>query len=221
MPNAKSSKSGQRRRQKRAGRGSGTTGLTSLRVGLPDRFRVTMPYSTYQVFAPAAGAVAYYTFRGNSVFDPDFTGVGTTAFTYTQLSGLYNRYRVVSSKLFVDAVNTGTTALTVVVQATIANAPASATNIIGQRHVAEGSISPNGPVAWKHVASAKTHAIFGVPESQVMSEDDFAGLTGGNPNNVWYWHVSVFNPGGVAGAANVRVRIDYEVFWSMPLLIAP
>jgi len=220
MPNGKQSKKQQRRRSGK-NKTQKISGLTTVSVGLPDRFHVVMPYGTYFIGAPGAGVQSWNSFRGNSIFDPDFSGAGTTAFAYTQLAGLYNRYRVLSSKIVVEVTNSGTVPLRCSIVATIANAPPTATALPGQRHIAQGMVGTTGTVGWKHTARAPTARIFGVPEAQVLSEDDFAGLVGGNPNNVWYWHVVMFNPGGAAGACNVSIRIEYDVVWSMPLLMAP
>lgn len=215
-------KSKQRRNKRQAkGKQPSVSGLTTLNVGFPDRFRIKHAYGTYFIGAPAAGAQSWQSFRGNSVYDPDFSGAGTTAFSYTQASTIYNRYRVLSSRLVVEATNTGTTPLRFTVLAAIVNAPPAASFVPGQRHIAQGIVGTTGTVGWRHTAHARTSAIFGVPESQVLSEDDFAGVVGGNPNNVWYWHVVIFNPGAVAGACSVSIRVEYETVWSMPLALAP
>jgi len=221
MANNKAMQSKKQRKAKRSGKAPAISGLTTISTGFPDRFKIKQSYGTYFIGAPGAGVQSWNSFRGNSVFDPDFSGAGTTAFGYTQLSAIYNRYRVLGSKITVDVTNTGTVPLRISIVATIVNAPPTATALPGQRHIAQGMVGTTGTVGWKHTAMARTAAIFGVPESQVMSEDDFAGLVGGNPNNVWYWHVVMFNPGGVAGACNVSVRIEHDVAWSMPLLLAP
>lgn len=179
-----------------------------------------MSYASIVSLAPAAGTVSINSYRGNGVYDPDFTGVGTTAYTYSQLSALYNRYRVIGSRIFVNFTNTGTGVQTHLLQASIANSPPTTVQWFGGRHMARGTTSPGKP-AFTHIASARTAKIFGVPESQVMSEDDFAGLVGGNPNNVWYWHIGSYNPTAAATTGTVDVRIEYDVIWSMPLNIAP
>lgn len=217
MPSKQNKRSKRQKKQK----SPGVTGLTTVKLGMPDRLMTTMSYGTYILGAPAAGAQSWNSFRGNSVYDPDFSGGGTTAFTYSQLSLIYNRYRVLGSRIVVEITNYGTVPLRCAIVASITNTPPTASLLPGQRHVAQGMIGTTGTVGWKHVASARTARIFGVPEKQVLAEDDFAGLVGGNPNNVWYWHLVFFNPGAAAGACNVSVRIEYDVAWSMPLLLAP
>ncbi len=197
------------------------SGLTTVSLGFPDRFRIKHPYGTYFIGVPAAGAQSWQSFRGNSVYDPDFSGAGSTAFSYTQASAIYNRYRVLGSRITVEATNTGTVPLRFSIIAAIVNSPPTATNVPGQRHVAQGIVGTTGTVGWKHTAMARTSAIFGVPEAQVLSEDDFAGVVGGNPNNVWYWHVVMYNPGAAAGSCSISIRIEYDTVWSMPLALAP
>lgn len=214
-PGAKRTKRSHKRVEKLA-----VSGLSSIRSGLPDRFRVTMPYASICSIAPGAGTVANYSYRGNSLFDPDFTGTGTTAFTYTQLSALYNRYRVISARIHVSFVNTSAGVLTHLLQASIANAPPTAVNMFGARHVARNTTSPGRP-SWEHKAQVYTHAVYGVPKAQVLSEDDFAGLVGGSPNNPWYFHLTSYNPTATAATSTAEVRIEYEVVWSMPLNVAP
>lgn len=210
----------QSKRSKKAG-SPPLAGLTNVRIGFADRFHSVMPYGTYQQFVPGAGSLTTYSFRGNSVYDPDFTGGGTVAIGYAQLSTLYNRFRVVGSKITVKAANSGTSPVTCFIIASPTNSPGNAVSQMMARHMAQGTCSPGGPIEWCHTARASTAAIFGVPSSQVTSEDDFAGLVSANPNNVWYWHVSLFNIGTVAGAMNVQVRIDYDTYWSMPLNAGP
>jgi hypothetical protein len=206
--------------RKRGKRQAPLTGLTDAPGVLPDRLYMRHTYSVYQILAPAAGGSTSYSFRGNSVFDPDFTGAGSIANLYNTFGSLYNRYRVTGSKINVEFVNTGTVPLVFYLIPSIQNAPPSVTAVRGQRHIATGTAAPGGPISWVHTASATTAKIFGVPPVQVLSEDDFAGLTGANPNNVWYWHLLIFNPGGVAGAVNVQVRLEYDTYWSMPLFLA-
>jgi hypothetical protein len=208
------------KRQKRAT--PGIVGLSTVRTGLPDRFKVTMLYGDLGTLAPAAGGSQEKHYRGNSVYDPDFTGVGTTAEAFTQLSALYYRYRVVASRCIIEYMNTGTVPLTVCLAASISSTLPTTFKTIGARHVETKTICPGGPSNWKHTSKVSTAAIFGVPTTQVMCEDDFAGLNTGNPNNVWYWHVWSSNlTGGAAGAVTYTIRIEYDVVWSMPLDLSP
>jgi len=215
---------GRKQRQRnRKGRGSAfaPTGLSTRLVGFADRFRIVHMYTNTVSLSPAAGVASYQSYRGNSVYDPDFSGVGTTAFAYSQASAVYNRYRVLASRIEVLASCTSGT-LQIFLQASINNAPPVATlYTVGQRHVAMGGVSVGGPSVWKHTAVARTAQVFGVPQKQVLSEDDFAGIVGGNPNNVWYYHVVAYNPTAAGATLTLTVRVEYETVWSMPTNLAP
>lgn len=213
---SKTRKSGRGRRRN----GSSMRGLTNTKGVLPDRSSITHTFSSYYVFAPAAGASTIYSFRGNSVWDPDFTGAGGVSTLFNTYASLYNRHRVLSSRISLQFTNLGTAPMTAYLMATILNSPPTALAIWSQRHIATGTCAPGGPICWKHTASAGTAAIFGVPKVQVLSEDDFAAIGGSVPNNVWYWHVLMFNPSAVAGSCSLQLRIEYPTVWSMSLALA-
>jgi hypothetical protein len=222
MPNKMRKQKTRSKKRTNKTRTPGIVGLSTVRVGLPDRFKVTMIYGDLGTLAPGAGSSNEKHYRGNSVYDPDYTGVGTTAEAFSQLSALYYRYRVVASRCIVEFMNTGTVPVTVCLASSISNVLPTTYKVIGFRHCATKTICPGGPSNWRHSANVTTAAIFGVPKMQVLCEDDYAGLNTGNPNNVWYWHLWSNNfTGGVAGAITYTLRIEYDVVWSMPLDLSP
>jgi len=182
-------------------------------------FRGIQRYQGLISLAPAANSASYNVFRWNSVYDPDFSGTGQTAQTYTQLSALYGRYRVMHAKLTVEYVNTAAVALsTFVVLSPATTLGTNIAQILGQRFLWTGGVGgAQGAATLKHTVAAPVGKIYGVPESQVRTEDDFAAVAGGNPNNGVYAHVGVYCPGGSSGAVTMHVTIDYDVVWSLPL----
>jgi hypothetical protein len=67
-------------------------------IGFPDRLRVQLKWSEQysNTGAPLKGNV----FRGNSIFDPDFTGIfSTTPAYYTALKAVYGQYVVLGSRI--------------------------------------------------------------------------------------------------------------------------
>ena len=71
---------------------------------------VKMPYCTSLGLNPGPGGVISHVFRANSIYDPDYTGVGHQPLTHDQYELFYEEYRVVRAELKVTpiAVN-GTT----------------------------------------------------------------------------------------------------------------
>lgn len=56
--------------------------------------------SGFSVTLSALGSYAgYYVFRGNSVYDPDYTGGGVQPYGYDQYMAIFNNYRVVASSI--------------------------------------------------------------------------------------------------------------------------
>lgn len=194
-------------------------GLTSGKLLFPPMFRGKMTYMTAVTLAPAAGVTSYNTFRLNSVFDPDFSGVGSTVAGYTQAAAVYSRYRVMHFSADVEILNQGVSGLyAFCVVNPLNTVGTNFSNIMAQRNVWQKAISSkDGNGAVKHRVSGPIGVFYGVPQSQVRIEDDFAGLTSGHPSNAVYMHVGVYNPAAAAGNAVLNIRITYDVIWSLPL----
>lgn len=75
---------------------------------VPDQMWVQLTYTAIFQYQPAAGT-SQNTFRANSIFDPDFTGVGAQPRYYDQWATMYTSYQVFACK----AENTITTATAV------------------------------------------------------------------------------------------------------------
>lgn len=68
-------------------------------IGFPQQIKVRMKYVDEFVLSSTAGSTATQTFRMNSIFDPDYTGVGHQPYGHDQWTPLYNKYTVLGSKL--------------------------------------------------------------------------------------------------------------------------
>lgn len=79
------------------------TKLSSSRriYGFPDTLRTTVRYCDVKLLTSTASGVAQHAWRMNSLFDPDFTGIGHQPYFYDQFAGVYSTYAVVKSKLIV------------------------------------------------------------------------------------------------------------------------
>lgn len=211
----KKNKQNKRPKQKNGG----TFGLTTTKLLFPSMFRGKMSYEFVGAIAPAAGSVAANVFRFNSVYDPDFTGVGATAAGYGQASALYGRYRVLATKITAQFVNTGSAPLTCfMVVNPVTTVGINIVSILQQRHVWSKSIAAstgNGTIS--HTIGGPVARFYGVPARQVRDEDDFAAVTGANPNNGVFCHIGAYADGAAAGAFTLHVRIEYDVVWSLPL----
>lgn len=68
-------------------------------TGLPNVATVKLNYSTGLALVSTIGNQATYTFRANSIFDPDFTGSGHQPMNFDVWAAQYNHYVVLGSKI--------------------------------------------------------------------------------------------------------------------------
>jgi len=88
------------RRYKRKTRVSRSKKLYSKPLaGLPYKGTFRFRYAQEFTLNPAAAGIAVQVFRANSLFDPDFTGVGHQPNGFDQMMAYYSHFTVISSKL--------------------------------------------------------------------------------------------------------------------------
>lgn len=183
-----------------------------LRNGFPPLMKVDLQYESLITLAPGA-TVASYVLRGNSLFDPDYTGTGHQPRYYDQLTPIYGRYKVLSSAITVEMINgSGTSG------AIFAITPN--TEIITFTSWQQASELPRSktsqivPVAsrypFKLAAQATTKSICGLLPFQV-NDEDWSASVGTNPVQIWYWNVNVAS---IDESTNVqvsfRIRLKYQ-----------
>ncbi len=206
------------RRNRMQRQGKLVRGFTPSANVFPLQMRGKVTYATVLAFAPAAGAISDQVFRLNSIYDPDYTGTGTTALGYTQYAALYQRYRVLGATVRVVWDNMNTNPITAFVCATPNTAISSSIAYIqAQRLSWVGGVGGvGGNSTREHVVSVPIHKAWGCPDKQVRSENDFAAGINANPTNVVYLHVGAYQNGATTGVYNLQVRIEYDVIFSMP-----
>lgn len=219
---AKNSK-GKRSRRAKSTPKSGLSGFEITKTAFPAKWTGIQTYCKTIVLTPAAGLNAVQSFRVNSVYDPDFTGVGATALSYSVLSALYNKYRVISARISVELNNTGAAPVTVLMVASNSSSLSTSLAVNNpQRFTRRITLAAagSGPVTSKFVFNVPVHTIYGVPAQAVLFEDDYAGNAGGNPNNAVYFHVDVHDFGAIAASVYIDTIITYRVHWELPLVEA-
>jgi len=69
--------------------------------GFPEVLRTSLRYQDQYTLTSSSGSAGVWLFRLNSLFDPDLTGVGHQPLYYDQLTGIYQYYRVRSTRMHV------------------------------------------------------------------------------------------------------------------------
>lgn len=205
-----------RKRPAKSARVTGFLGVT--RSLFPPRRRGVMAYDTTLNLSCAASTTTSALFRANSVFDPDFSGIGTTVAGYPQMAAVYTRYRVMSLKAMISTQVTSGTPGVYYIHASNQNfAPTNFSEIMAQKYVyKKGLGGPSGYSLDEHTVSFPIGKIYGVPQSTILAEDDFTGLTSGHPNNPVFLHVG-FLAGGSTTTVLINIRLEFDVIWDTPI----
>ncbi len=222
MPNNKGKKRGANGSKNARKSKRGKAMPSALQI-LPRAFKRT--YLAYvdggDLIESAAGAGTYITYRLNSVYDPNFTGVGTTAVGYTDLSTMFGLFRVVRARVILRwyLVSNGV--------ATVGFLPGP--NSTFTSSLIRWECQPNAMSALiqGNTGGARSVATFdrifdlaqlaGLTAKQYQTDMDFAHLAGANPARGIYGTVYFVGRSASALTAGFSIRIIYELEVSNPL----
>lgn len=212
--------------QKKRGRKSRKTIFRPQRLiptGFPKSTAVKLRYVEAISIDPPIGAVGHYTFRANSVFDPNNTGVGHQPMGYDQWSVFYNHYVVVGSKITITTTaNSGPGVGMLLTGVVLTDTPATFTDFTemmeqGLAKTQKQSVHLNAqrPKSLSKGFSAKK--FFNV--TNVLDNVSRLGAnTGVNPTEVAYFSVFAANSKASADQTVVDfvVTVEYIVVFSEP-----
>lgn len=181
----------------------------------PDRTIVKMTYSTFINMSSGVASFVNQIFRGNSIFDPDLSGVGHQALSHDQWATLYEYYRVLSSSIEVNFTSTDDQhpVLCVVLpteEGTVIDTgnPDTYTESPYAKHKQLGLVAANSSCVIKHWMN--TARILGV--RRFDSGFDEAAAFGANPTSgaQWFWHIYTAVRTGTP-SCEAHVKITYTV----------
>lgn len=181
-------------------------------LGFPDTFVTKLKYADTISVAPGA-PIGQYTYRGNSLYDPDFTSGGHQPHYFDQLSEVYSRYRVLGAKITVSLMNNaGNTPLQVVI---IPNTEVFAITSLRQamehpRAINMRLLGIAGYNVTVGSCSLSTTTILGL-KGRELYDLDYSALTTSNPVNMWYFIVAIGNVEAINLYANGTIHIEYLV----------
>ncbi len=191
---------------------------------VPDKVLVRMPYG--EMIERTPGSVTdYYTFRMNSTFDPDFTGVGHQPLGRDQFAGvLYNKYRVHSVKLWVafSELNSGPCPCLHYVYPSNRYNLSSITDVLEQPLIKyKVSGDPNYGFPCTLQGSWKLWDVWGKPRDEYLSDDITGAAFGANPAEAFTVDIGVGTMDRITTITKWRfaIRIEYMVEWFDRVLI--
>lgn len=203
-------------RQKRRGRAS--TLIIRQPTVMPDRLKIKFRFTEIISMVSTGGALNYYQWRGNSLFDPDLTGAGAQPYGFDQWSSFYQYYRVLGSSITVTPIAPPAAAAGfgssivygIYPHNTITNTPASGIQSLERPYRKWTMLS--GAKGYSSVKNYMTTAkIFGETKQSVMSEDNYQAANTTNPTNQWQWTVFMFTGDTASNSATIPfyVTITY------------
>lgn len=178
-------------------------------IGFPESMLTKL---VYQQSTSTTALTFSNVFRGNSVFDPDFTGAGNQPNYFDTYASLYAKYRVVASKIECRIVNGSST---VPIRWSIM--PSDSSTIL--TNVANASGNPMCKTGICTLASGSrsictvksyctTARINGKTKAQINGSDQYESLVSTNPADAWFW---IFQCEDLSIASNMAVIIDFKL----------
>lgn len=192
-------------------------------IGFPASQKVTMRYADDFALDPSAlFPIQTYTYRANSIFDPDATGGGHQPIGHDEWAAFYNKYVVIGSKITLSCVANSTTVPNIVGIMMSSQSSISATTMtaiveqgLTNYQLLQGAV--NGLPILKSVTksySARTWHNNKDPKDADAQEALFTA----DPADQVYFHVVVGSYDGSSDTASVTgfLTIDYIVILKDP-----
>lgn len=216
-------KYGRKRRPKYNPRSRVTSKVMRQPTGIPDKMYIKLKYSTNQLIASSGNTPGLYIFRGNSVFDPDYSGIGDQPVGFDQWAQFYKDYKVLASKITVTAIAQSNLAANVACvsinpETSVPTTGLTPINLIQHpysrhRYIGQGD-GPAPPTFSNYMTTKKMYGLKDVCDEQYIAN------VATNPQIQWYWNVSISPTNNTTSVgANIVAVITYYVEFSNRILL--
>lgn len=183
--------------------------------GPPKYQSVKLRYTHLYLANVLPGNVATQVYRLNSLFDPDYSGVGYQPYYHDQYSALYDNYRVYGCKVYVKVSCASST--TNMFHPTVLIAPTDQAsvswgnmqNACNARKAQFRNLVPGQSVS-TFKAYYSIADVMGVAKREVASDDNYSAAVSANPNSVAYLQVITGNNDATASiAVTWEIRLTF------------
>jgi len=173
--------------------GEGRLPLGSFRgVDVPDVTCIKFVYSDARMIT-ASSNQAEYVYRPNSLFDPDFSGVGGQPDGFDQWKALYGVYRVVAVDYEVQAAGASAFGLLAVAPATTSASILSAEEVAGLRHAKSCLFTTTQRCTLR--GSFRVSEVLGKEDVAVLADPNNSAAVTTNPTEQIFLHVTAETTG--------------------------
>lgn len=181
-------------------------------ASIPQQMYVKLKYVESMTLS---GAPSMQLFRGNDLFDPNYTSTGHQPYLADQLAPLYQNFTVYASKIKVRAGTDGSLDGRLLVRPTHSSATISNFDLSCERPETKSCLfTPERRCSITQYADTKR--IIGVSD---VSDLEYAGRNNTSgpatpPNQIWYWAISTIGADGSNISCPIEIELIYYVkFW--------
>lgn len=187
-------------------------------VEWPDVLAVKLVYNDVRSVTAVINE-GVYTYRMNSVFDPDFTGVGGQPEGFDQLKALYSRYRVLALGVTVTATSLTSGNAGVIAMAPSENSALSTTaeQLGGLRNSRTAEYAFGGGIA-KMNATYHIGSLLSLSDASALASSNLDAPVSGNPAFQQYLWIQN-RDSAATGAILLGVRLTYYVRMEVPISV--
>lgn len=161
--------------------------------GLADATFVKLKYKTVIGLVSTSGALSTYVFRGNSIFDPDSSGIGHQPYFTDQWDTMYDDYIVLGSSIKVESFNTSgqtnASLITVVPSTAVTTFGSTASDQMAEQPYAKSKVGMQNADVIKIKSYMTTQKIYGLPKMATQIDPNFGAAFTASPVTQWYWHI--------------------------------
>jgi len=186
--------------------------------GFPDKFKTKLRYCESGYWSAAAGGSQSNTFRMNSVYDPNLSGIGHQPMYHDTLALIYGKYRVTKAVITVKFASSSPPALTAVnygptcVGLVCSNSSSFVSTSVDQRMEQNDNstkiLQPKG--GGNEVVTCRQTFYPGRDLGNGAIDDSGAGSFGNNPAQVYHCHAFKIDQ-GESSAIQWYATIEYEI----------
>jgi hypothetical protein len=189
-------------------------------IGVPDTQFTVLRYVDTISFT---GSSAQYTFRANSLFDPDFTSAGHQPYYFDQYIAIYEKYRVFKTHCTLRCTNISQTTPSEVVLIPVSQIP-TLTSLTQAREIPRAvpsGILPAFQSLPKTISlSLSTKTQLGLQKTQVYDQD-YGAVFSANPVELWYYTIYCWTPNTTQTVLiDVELRFECEFYDRAPAAIS-
>jgi len=198
-------------------------------MGFPKQRVITLKYVCFYELPPDnSGSFSYYSFRANSIYDPEVATGGHQPMGADQWGQFYDHYTVIGSKISVTASQHGNNTAPGLWGTMCTTNPSLSqySNPTGIMESGTGKwkqfqVGNNAPRAGTVSVGYSAKSIWNL-QSVKDNQDEIGAFWGADPSRAAYFHVwSALNPAttGNTSALTLAVTIYYRVLLAQPRLL--